>query len=397
MSDRSTSLLLWLSCVLSVLCGPTLGFSQPAIDDGPYLFHRDDGSVEAIWVEAGEPKSQRFPAGSPIELPQFSELLGSSLVLEPHVPQSGVVDVPSKLLALTDVEGQYESLVRFLSSNGVIDEKKRWAFGTGHLVAVGDFVDRGEKVTEVLWLLYRLEREARAAGGRFHYVLGNHEAMILGGDTRYIADKYRTVCSLFERPYEDLFSESSELGRWLRSKNCIVAVGETVFVHGGISPWKPVARDTIDAVNDQMRAGLGVPRALLRVATAETEQLIWGRHGPLWYRGYFATDGYGPRPLGSEITALLQGLKAKTIVVGHSKVSEPCFLYEPQQVLALDVSWTKPDDVRGLWIEGEARRLVDIEGKSQPLIREPVLIAPENEPEDPESQPRSWRAWDSGL
>ena len=131
MSDRSNSLLLWLSCVLSVLSGPTLGFSQPAINDGPYLFHQEDGSVEAIWVEAGEPKSQRFTAGSPIELPQFSELLGSSLVLEPHVPQSGVVEAPSKLLALTDVEGQYESLVRFLSSNGVIDEQKRWAFGGG--------------------------------------------------------------------------------------------------------------------------------------------------------------------------------------------------------------------------------------------------------------------------
>lgn len=372
---RTTTLsrLALAAAVTCLLAAPISG--QDTIEDGPYLFHRDDGSVEAVWVEEGKRQSKTFAAGAAIQLPRFASLLGETLLLEPHTPKSGVVENPTKLLAISDVEGSFASLVAFLTKNGVIDAAGRWAFGTGHLVTVGDFVDRGDQVTEVLWLLYRLEREAQAAGGGLHFVLGNHEAMILGGDTRYIADKYRAVCTILQQPYQDLFGPQSELGRWLRSKNSIVKVGSTVFVHGGISPWKPVTRESLDAVNEQMRTGLGVPNRTLRETQPEVRELLWGRHGPLWYRGYFAYDGFGPRPLGSEIAALLQGLDATMIVVGHTKVSEPCFLYEPMRVLALDVPWTRPQDVRGLWIEGETRKFVDIEGRSIPLIRKPVLVA----------------------
>lgn len=360
---------------LIVCCWASLTASRgiaQSVSDGPHLFHRADGSVEAAWITDGKRMTQTFKKGQPVELPPFARLIGSSLVLQPHSPNSGVVDqMPPTLLAITDVEGQFNHLVRFLEANGVIDSEGRWAFGRGHLVSVGDFVDRGDQVTEVLWLMYRLSREARLAGGQVHFLIGNHEAMIMGGDTRYVAAKYRQVCQILQLPYEALVGADTELGRWLRSCNSILTVGEVVFVHGGIAPQRPVRRETIDAVNEQMRGGLGIRKQILREQDADVAELLWGRHGPLWYRGYFAADGYGPRPLGAEIDALLAALKAKTIVVGHTKVDAPCFIYEPTRVLALDVSWTKPDDVRGLRIEGKSSGFVDITGKAYPLQRAP--------------------------
>ena len=71
----------------------------------------------------------------------------------------------------------------------VIDTDLTWSFGDGHLVIVGDVFDRGPNVTECLWLIYRLEQEASAAGGAVHFLLGNHELMVMRGDLRYLNER----------------------------------------------------------------------------------------------------------------------------------------------------------------------------------------------------------------
>ncbi|MGO4780068.1 metallophosphoesterase, partial [Lysobacter sp. 2RAB21] len=73
-----------------------------------------------------------------------------------------------RIAALSDVHGQYDLMVRLLRSNSIVDRKLNWRYGRGHLVVVGDVFDRGPKVNQVLWLLYALEQQARAAGGGVH-------------------------------------------------------------------------------------------------------------------------------------------------------------------------------------------------------------------------------------
>ena len=54
------------------------------------------------------------------------------------------------------------------------------------LVSLGDLLDRGADSRKVMDLLMRLQGEAVAAGGPVHVVLGNHEAMNVLGDLRYV-------------------------------------------------------------------------------------------------------------------------------------------------------------------------------------------------------------------
>ncbi len=61
--------------------------------------------------------------------------------------------------------------------------------------------DRGEQVTECLWLIYSLEEKAKAVGGYVHFVLGNHEIMNLQGDFRYVQEKYKITAQVMARPY----------------------------------------------------------------------------------------------------------------------------------------------------------------------------------------------------
>ena len=103
------------------------------------------------------------------------------------------------------------------------------------MVIVGDIFDRGPLVNETLWLLYKLEQQAEAAGGKVHVLLGNHEYLVFQNDLRYINRKYRIVSALFKTSYTDLYGPNTVMGRWLRSKNTVIKINNNTFVHGGIS------------------------------------------------------------------------------------------------------------------------------------------------------------------
>lgn len=340
-----------------------------AADDGPHLFHTKQGVV-AKWVRDGEVESERFASGDPIVLPRFAALIGERLELERHRPDEPVHALPERLFVLSDVEGEYDHLLRFLKNNRVVDADGRWAYGKGHLVTVGDMVDRGTKVTETLWLLYRLSREARRAGGRVHFVLGNHEVMVMGGDVRYAAPKYEAVAKRLGVSVAGLFGADTEIGRWLRARNCVVRIGGYVFVHAGLSPAVATERFDYDAINEAMRAVLGVPPD--RIRNRNVLALSWGRYGPLWYRGYFprhAAD-FGPTPTAGDVARILEHVGGTTIVVGHTKVGRVTPLFDGR-VIAIDIPWTNPDRVRALSIRGERIDVVDIEGRRSPFAPAP--------------------------
>ena len=74
-----------------------------------------------------------------------------------------------------------------LASAGLIDGNGNWTGGKTHLVQTGDVVDRGPDSRAVMDLLMKLEKQAAAAGGAVHALIGNHEAMDVYGDLRYVS------------------------------------------------------------------------------------------------------------------------------------------------------------------------------------------------------------------
>ncbi len=69
-----------------------------------------------------------------------------------------------------------------------------------------------------------------------HIVLGNHDIMNLSGNFKYVGSSYHIAAAAMGYAYEDLFSKSTELGRWLRSKNLVEKLDDLLIVHAGISP-----------------------------------------------------------------------------------------------------------------------------------------------------------------
>jgi hypothetical protein len=341
------------SAVLSFVFVLLLAMASAAgAADGPYVL-RDGAGWQAVTVEeaAGVPRKRAMPvaAGASItvkavgNLPAFEvKLRGPAPVAPDEIRTTG----KAPLFVVADTHGEYEILVAMLVKHGVVNAKLGWNYGRGDLVVLGDVFDRGPNHTEILWLLYELEAQARRAGGGVHLVLGNHETMILLGDLRYLNPKYvQTAELLGVGSYSELFGASSVLGQWLRTLPAVLKINDLLCLHAGVSRALLDSGLSLREINAGVRSSLNTP-ADAQDARAE---LLMGTLGPLWYRGYFADQTTFPTATTEDIDRTLQTFGVHRILIGHTIVSSVTPLYEGK-VIAVQV-YPRRDDAGRLSFE----------------------------------------------
>ena len=238
------------------------------------------------------------------------------------------------IVALSDIESGFATFRQFLVSHSIADKQLNWTFGKGHLVLVGDFVDRGASTTQVLWGIYKLEQSARQSGGQVHFVIGNHEIKNLQGNFQSANEKYFYIAGILGKQQFQLFDDHALLGRWLAAKNVLEIINGVAFVHGGLHPDIAKYQLSADEINQIVRSGY---RTLYYTPVTVTKEsfLQSSTTGPAWYRGYFKDD--------LSQTQVEQGLKAvdaKAVVVGHTLQGEVKALYN-HKVFAIDVRHPK--------------------------------------------------------
>lgn len=301
------------------------------IKDGPYVLYNGGNAV--VYSLSGNELSKKQTERSNVSVLKvqtdqnttFDVSLKSSLETE----HSSFAE-PEKILALSDIEGNFDSFRKLLQSNGIIDENYNWTFGKGHLVFGGDMFDRGKQVTECLWLIYSLEEKAKAAGGYVHFILGNHEIMNLQGDHRYVEQKYKTNAELIGQSLSQLYNEDSELGRWLRTKNIVEKIGGVLFLHGGISRkinWTPV---TVSDINELARPNYAVKNA--DYGNEKTNSIMASATSPFWYRTYYN----GKDDIPQIIDSTLKKFSVNHIVTGHTIVADTISVHYDHKVINTD-------------------------------------------------------------
>lgn len=246
-----------------------------------------------------------------------------------------------RVVAIGDVHGDFATFVSVLQQAGVIDAKRKWKGGTTVLVQTGDVPDRGPQSRKIMDLLMDLEKQARKAGGQVHALLGNHEVMNMLGDLRYVSpEEYASHASpdaeaLRDQVYQAsadptrkddpvyrsawmeahppgwvelvlAFSAKGKYGKWLRQHDAVVKVGDTLFLHGGISPKYATLQAA--EVNARVKAALASP-------TPDVEPLLSDEEGPLWYRGLALAP---EAELAAHVDALLAHHGVARIVLGHT-------------------------------------------------------------------------------
>lgn len=299
-------------------------------DDGPYIFYRGD-SLKALWICQGKVSRKLFVNKDTLFFRKHCGSLTEVINIKSNIykEESDVFNNISKIAALSDIHGQHELFIRLLKAQGIIDSQERWSWGDGHLVIVGDIFDRGPRVTETLWFLYKLENQARAAKGNVHILLGNHELMVLRGDLRYLNPKYEFVSEKLEISYDQLFNGNTVLGRWLRTKPVAVKINDFIFVHGGFHPDFLDLKLSIEELNDTFRQSLDHDQEI--IDHDEMLAFLYKGNGPLWYRGYFSDKNKEEL----QIHPFLEKFGVKHIVVGHTSMDQVRSFHDGQ-VIAVD-------------------------------------------------------------
>jgi hypothetical protein len=282
-------------------------------------------------------KSSAVPEPTPKQASQASKATGPG---HPNPDVKGIAPgelpevrdrfpAPTRLVAIGDVHGDFEATRRALRIAGATDESDKWIGADLVVVQTGDQLDRGDGEQAILELLAGLQHEARAAGGALHILNGNHEYMNALGDLRYVtpgglADFEDAPGVDVTRPeLAEVLTQAPEQARarvaafwpgqpWaqeLSKRNMIIVVGDSVFVHGGITPaWA----GKITEINGQSRAWLAGKRSEPPEAVTDPDGPVWSRH-------------YAENPDASDCAMLDEALGiigVKRMIVGHTVHTE---------------------------------------------------------------------------
>lgn len=281
-----------------------------------------------------------------------------------------------RIIAVGDVHGDYENFITILKRPEIkiIDDKLHWIGGKTHFVQIGDVMDRGDRAKDVLEFLKRLTKEAEAAGGKVHVLLGNHEELnILNRSFEFenyvtvdqfldfIPDEYRkkrekkirrkigisdseqTNSDSDLHPEIRVFWENHlkiarqnrdseaqkkyyegfihRYGEWILGLNVVIKINNIIFVHGGISLRN--SKKTLKYINDRTRLELRESMAQNLgkrppQTTFRRSEFLYDQNSPLWYREYATQKEDVFEDIVIEI---LNNLQAEHIVTAHTPVA----------------------------------------------------------------------------
>lgn len=272
---------------------------------------------------------------------------------------------PPRIVAVGDLHGDYSAWRDIARVAGLVGPRGQWTGGRTTLVQVGDIVDRGDDSLKIVRELMRLQKEAPKQGGRVIVLVGNHEAMNITGDLRYVtagefkAFESRRSAELRDRLFEAKKAEieakyrardasltpaairaawlgdtppgwvehrlawapQGEIGRWVIRNPAAALVGGNLFVHGGLSA--EYSKLPLAELNRKVASALAA-------VDRSPDSIINSPLGPLWYRGLITRDPKvteipptapeaAPRPLvEQELATVLGAYGAKRIIVGHT-------------------------------------------------------------------------------
>ena len=265
-----------------------------------------------------------------------------------------------RIVAVGDLHGDFAAWRDIARAARLVDGNGGWIGGDAVLVQTGDAVDRGQDSLKIVQDLMRLQREASRSKGQVVALVGNHEAMNVTGDFRYVSagdyaayvdsrsvqrreNVYESNKQLIEAFYHQrdptmsgdamkqawlqatplgsiehrvAWGPNGSIGRWVAGNPAVAMLDGNIFVHGGISP--AYTHRTIDEINRQVQAAL-------LAGTTDPHSIINDSQGPLWYRGLAVSDTDAAKgaqdatpPVEEQVQSVLSAFGAKRIVIGHT-------------------------------------------------------------------------------
>lgn len=266
-----------------------------------------------------------YPNKKDIDNSYFYDLKEHSNKIKP--PKSIFKGV-KRIIAIGDIHGDFDALLKALYIGKVIDMKGKWIGGDTHVVQVGDLLDKGGRGLEdnsmesddsewrSIIYLEALREQARKQNGNIHLLLGNHELMNVTSNLNYTTPQSNDYFG-GEDVRVRLFSRGGFMAKKLASLfNCVVKIDDWVFSHAGILPERliPYGSD-ITRLNEDIREYLKNPE----YKNDTLGDIIENENSILWTRFYGKNNS---EEVCSKVRQSLKIINGKDdsggMVIGHS-------------------------------------------------------------------------------
>jgi hypothetical protein len=281
-----------------------------------------------------------------------------------------------RIVAIGDIHGDYQNYITVLKAAGLVDKKERWSGGNTHLVQTGDIPDRGPDTRMIIAHMEKLAKQAKRKGGRVHNLIGNHEAMNVYGDLRYVSpgefeafvergseglrdryfelymqdlesrdpegfaalpedyraqwnEKYPLGWVEHRQSWDPMWNPEGEYVLWVTDRKTAIQINDNIFLHGGISGY--YCQNSLESLTTMVIAGL-------KNFDPQNSGILEDEFGPLWYRGL---AGEEPQAAPETVDAILERHGAGHIVVGHTPTSGVIWPRYDGKVVQIDTGMSK--------------------------------------------------------
>lgn len=291
-----------------------------------------------------------------------------------------------RIVAIGDLHGDYDHYLAALRGAGIVDAKGRWIAGATHLVQTGDIPDRGPDTRRIIEHMAGLARQAAKKGGRVHNLMGNHEAMNVRGDLRYVvpgdfaayadarspARRDRYYAAVLDRmepaqraalpadhratwdaehplgwvehraAWDPRWNANGAMVAWALREPVAIQIDDLVFVHGGIGPAY---------CGNSLESMTAAAHDAIRRADPAAPGILEDPAGPLWYRGL---AGMAPATPVAIVDDLLARHHAQRIVIGHTPTGGVVWPRLDGRVVMIDTGMSAAYGGHVAWLEATA-------------------------------------------
>ena len=298
-----------------------------------------------------------------------------------------------RIVAIGDLHGDYAGYLGVLRAAGLVDARGRWTGGATHLVQTGDIPDRGPDTRRIIGHMGKLAKEAAKKGGRVHNLMGNHEAMNVHGDLRYVVEgeyaafadagsaarRDRYFAAVMDKmkqadpaahaalpadyratwnkdhplgwvehraAWDPRWNPKGEMFQWTMQARVAIQLNDLVFVHGGIGPAY---------CGNSLESMTAMARDALRLEAPGKLGILEDEHGPLWYRGL---AGVAPVASVGTVDEILKRHGARHIVIGHTPTGGVVWPRLDGRVVMIDTGMAAAYGSRIGWLEATKDGLV---------------------------------------
>lgn len=242
-----------------------------------------------------------------------------------------------RIIVIGDLHGDTAILCTCLYMTNIINKNMEWIATPPNTIVVqmGDQLDslsrniesdkEWEKLDDTTLVRFteKLDSVAKAKGGRFISMIGNHELMNIIGDYTYVSpESMKKSGGVNGR--RDKFKPEGVYARILANRPCVLKIGNLLFCHAGILPHHMALVNNNLILINEIHQMFCLQKPMNEHLITLHKDLFLDQTSLLWNRLYIQGDTSSMEQLLDDV---LRRSDCKAMIIGHNPISNITNIY----------------------------------------------------------------------